>query len=271
MRHIDLEGETPPADWCARADALTAELRHMNDVGDVTGRDKLINDNRSLWRDLEPWLRERSHHKCWYSEARDCASYWHVDHWRPKKEVKDLAGNETDGYWWLAFKWQNYRLAGSAVNVPKSTKFPVREGTARAAGPHQDENDESPYLLDPVNPADPGLLSFDEKGKAIPGDPAGDWNRRRAEVTIDVLNLNFDGLTRGRHVCWEECDRRINKVRNLMGDLQKQASASKETELRLTICELRRMAAADAPFSAVVATCVRSQGVHWLTAQVLQQ
>lgn len=269
MRHIDLDDHTPPADWLARADALTAELHRLHAAGDIAGRNKLIDDNRALWRELEPWLRERSHHKCWYSEAKDCASYWHVDHWRPKKEVKDLAGNETDGYWWLAFKWQNYRIAGSAVNVPKSTKFPVREGTSRVTGPHQDENDESPYLLDPVNVADPGLLSFDENGKAIPSDPAGDWNRLRAEITVEVLNLNYYGLIRGRHACWEECDRRVNKVRNLMADLQKQVSDSKKAEVRLNICELRKMVSADAPFSAVVAACVRSQGVTWLTTQVL--
>lgn len=270
MRHIDLNSQSPPAAWIEKANALTEELCRLNSAGDIAGRDKLIDDNHNLWRELEPWLRERSHNKCWYSEAMDCASYWHVDHFRPKKIVKDLAGDETAGYWWLAFKWQNYRLAGSATNVPKSIKFPVREGTTRVTGPHQDENDESPYLLDPLNAADPGLLSFDDKGKAIPGDPAGEWNRRRAEITIEVLNLNFDGLTRGRHVCWEECDRCVNKAMNLMKAIQERASATDNAELAATVRKIQGMVAKDAQFSAVAVTCVRSQGVNWLAEAVFR-
>lgn len=270
MRHIDLEGKTPSADWIDRASALTAALRRLHAAGDIDGRNALIEDNDDLWKELVPWLASQSHDKCWYTEATNCASYWHVDHFRPKKEVKDRDGNKTDGYWWLAFKWQNYRLSGSAANVPKSTKFPLREGTARITGPDQDENDEYPYLLDPLEPTDPGLLSFDEKGKAIPGDPAGDWNRLRAEVSIEILNLNFDGLTRGRQVTWEECDRRVNKALNLMRSLQERASATDKALLKAVIDELRNMAAENAPFSAVVATCVRSQGVNWLVDSVLR-
>ena len=269
MIHIDLENQGPGPEWIATAKALTAELTRLNDLGDYAGRDQLIEKNRELWRKLEPWLRGLSHGKCWYSEAKDCAAYWHVDHFRPKNGVKDLDGNEFPGYWWLAFKWQNYRLAGSAINVPKSTKFPIRTGTTRIVGPHQDENDESPYLLDPIREGDPGLLSFNEKGKAIPGDPVGEWNRVRAEVSIEILNLNYDALARARQVCWEECDRRINKTLNLMSSIQSQASVTNQTELRDSIRELRRMASKTSQFSAVVATCVRSQGVHWLTSQVL--
>jgi hypothetical protein len=170
----------------------------------------------------------------------------------------------------LAFKWQNYRFAGSALNTPKSTKFPVRNGTTRISGPTQDENDEHPYLLDPTCEADPGLLSFDEQGKAIPGDPEGEWNRSRAEVSIDILNLNFDALVRGRQVLWEECDRRVNLALNLMSDIQARPSVTAKTRLRDTVRELRRFVATNAQFSAVATTCIRSQGVDWLADQVLR-
>jgi uncharacterized protein (TIGR02646 family) len=270
MRHINLEGQTPPIEWLDRAAALSQEVQAKHDAGDIEGRNRLIEDNADIWKELVPWLAERSHEKCWYSEATNCASYLHVDHFRPKKAVKDLDGNTSDGYWWLAFKWQNYRLSGSAVNIPKSTKFPLREDTIRAAGPHDDENDEFSYLLDPLNAADPALLSFNEKGKAIPGDPSRDWNRRRAEVTIDVLNLNYDGLTRGRQVYWEECDRWVNKALNLMNALQERASATKKAELETTIKDLCRKVSKDAQFSAVATTCVRSQGVNWLAEAVFR-
>ncbi len=269
MIHIDIDGKSPLLEWIEKAEALTQEIIRKHEEGDSVARDQLIEDNSNLWRKLEPWLRKLSSGKCWYSEAKDCAAYWHVDHFRPKKVVKDLDGNKSEGYWWLAFKWQNYRLAGSALNIPKSTKFPVRNGTTRAAGPLQDENDESPYLLDPVKEDDPGLLSFNEKGKVIPGDPNGLWNRDRAKVTIDILNLNYDVLVRARQVCWEECDRRANHVRVLMGEIQSQNSVTKNTQIRDGIRELRKMVVKSSQFSAVAATCIISQGVDWLTSQVL--
>lgn len=266
MRHIDIEDKSPDADWLEKAEKLTEKLKKLKTA---SARKKLIEANSKLWRELEPWLRQLSHDKCWYSEARDCASYWHVDHFRPKSEVKDLEGKTSAGYHWLAFQWQNYRLAGSVLNVPKSTKFPLREGTARAATPGADVADESPYLLDPINPLDPGLLSFDEKGRAISGDPEDCWNRKRAEVTIDILNLNYSRLTRARQICWADCDRKINRALNLMNDLQDHPSASKKAELKEKILSLREMVTADAQFSAVATTCVMSQGVHWLTKQVI--
>jgi len=269
MIHIDLDGKSPPDEWLAQANSLTEELIRLDAAHEYEARDKLIEDNQDVWRDLRGWLKELSFDKCWYSEAKNCASYWHVDHFRPKKKVSDLYRNTTTGYWWLSFKWQNYRLCGSATNVPKSIKFPIREGTLRATGPNQDENDESPYLLDPVIPEDPGLLSFNENGEAIPADPDGPWNKDRAKETITILNLNYADLRRGRKVRWEECDRRVNQARNLMAELQDQDSVTKRTELRNTIQEIKRMAAKSEEFSAVVRICVRSQGVEWLSSHVL--
>ena len=266
MRYIDIDGKSPDEDWLNRADTLTNQLLSLKTA---KARKKLIDANKSLWRELEPWLCELSHDKCWYSEAKDCASYWHVDHFRPKNEVKDLNGDIYEGYYWLAFKWQNYRLAGSALNVPKSTKFPVREGTTWAATPDEDTAEESPYLLDPISPLDPGLLSFDGSGNAIAGDPENRWNSQRADVTIKILNLNYDRLTRARQICWDECNRKINRVLNLMHDLQQNSSASKQATLKEIILQLQKMVACHSQFSAVATTCVLSQGVQWLSKQVM--
>ncbi len=210
MIHIDLDGKSPDSTWLARADAVTEQLM-QNGLSDDQ-RQKLIDDNQQIWRDLKPWLETLSNNKCWYSEARDCASYWHVDHFRPKKEIKDLEGSRHDGYWWLAFKWRNYRLAGSAVNTPKSTKFPVRDESRRACTPNHDVDDEFPYLLDPTCPEDPGLLSFDERGKARASHPCNNWYKERADVSIDILNLNYDSLKRGRKRVWDTCARHAREV-----------------------------------------------------------
>ena len=80
--------------------------------------------------------------KCWYSEAPDAVSDWHVDHFRPKKRTLDEDKTEHEGYHWLAFDWRNYRIAGSYTNSPhrdgqgvtrgKWDYFPLANGSVRA-------------------------------------------------------------------------------------------------------------------------------------------
>jgi uncharacterized protein (TIGR02646 family) len=264
--HISLEGHTPDAAWVARAESLTKQL--LRPGLKETDRHELIKDNERLWRDLEPWLRSLSHGKCWYSEARDCATHWHVDHFRPKNEVKDLDGQKYEGYWWLAFDWRNYRLAGSAPNIRKSSKFPVRHGRW-ACKPDDDLDDEFPYLLDPVCPEDPSLLGFDDQGKAMPAEPHEPWHRERAEVSIEILNLNYDSLKRGRKRVWDECMRHARDVLDCKDTIQKTASISKKQRLQDGVLALKKMVAPEAEFSAVAAYCIRAQGSQWLERAVL--
>ncbi len=269
MIYIDLSGKAPPAEWIVEADNLTARLL---EAADDDERFEIIDNNEATWKDLRGWLSEQSDGKCWYSEARDCASYWHVDHFRPKGDVKDFEnkkivdgdGEELPGYWWLAFKWQNYRLGGSAVNTPKSSIFPIRDERVRATDPIHDENDESPFLLDPTRVGDPGLISFHEKGHVVPGDPTGAWNRQRFEVSRKVYNLDFDFLVRGRQTCWTKCDEKITRLRILVAELQNKASRDMETKIDGKFDELREMTDRSAPFSAVAVTCIRSKGLGWL-------
>lgn len=266
MIFIDLNGKQPPQEWLDRAEEARAQLLAIDDPEE---RKKFIEDHARIWRDLAEWLKEQSHRKCWYSEAKETFSNWHVDHFRPKKKTKDLEGNETDGYWWLAFDWHNYRLAGSAGNIPKSTYFPLRAGCHRAVGPTEDVNDEEPCLLDPTRLTDPALLSFDDEGKIRPADPDGAWNKERAEVTIKVMNLNYGDLVSARKALWEQCNRKINRVLNLMKELQDRRSATKQAQVEEILIELRNMVSQTEPFSAVVATCVRSQGISWLNRAVV--
>lgn len=267
MIHINVDGKTPDALWLKRADSVTAMLMQSG-LSDAKRR-KLIDDNDQIWRDLAPWLKDLSHDKCWYSEARDCAAYWHVDHFRPKGEVKDLEGNSYEGYWWLAFNWKNYRLVGAAMNVPKSSKFPVRENTDWACGPDDDIDDESPYLLDPTCPEDPCLLSFDEQGKAIAAEPQYGWHNERADVSIKILNLNFDSLKRGRKRVWHSCRYQALEVLSCKDSIKRADSGSKKQKLRDGVAALKAMVNCEAEFSSVAAVCIMAQGDRWLERTVL--
>ena len=77
---------------------------------------------------IRNWLLEQFHNKCWYTEAQDAVSSFHVDHFRPKTRALDLEGNACEGYWWLAFEWTNYRISGQLINVKKKDLFPIVEG-----------------------------------------------------------------------------------------------------------------------------------------------
>jgi hypothetical protein len=129
--------------------------------------------------------------------------------------------------------------------------------------------DEDPCLLDPVRLTDPSLLSFDDEGKIRPTDSDGAWNKERAEVTIKVLNLNYGDLVSARKALWQKCDMKINRALNLMKELQEQGSATKKALVEEILIDLRSMVSQAEPFSAVAVTCVKSQGISWLSNAVI--
>jgi hypothetical protein len=264
MRHINTTNAKPPDAWLRKAEELTKQLCKIPNMHDKIA---FINKNQKFWKKLEKFLKDKSHGKCWYSEAKDCASYLHIDHFRPKSEVKGLNGEEFDGYWWLAFDWKNYRLSGGAVNTPKSSKFPVRPGTQRATAPENDIDDEEPHLLDPIKLTDPALLTFDEEGMPKSLYENG-WHKERVDVSIDILNLKFDSLVQARKKVWFECNNKINEAINLLSDTNTNKSKTKNTKFGSLINDIKQMTSEEAPFSMVATACVQTQGIQWLTRMV---
>jgi hypothetical protein len=135
-----------------------------------------------------------------------------VEHFRPKSEAKNVDGTVRDGYWWLAFDYTNYRLAGGVPNAKKGGWFPLFDGTDCSTAEFRCEESEVPYLLDPTRSADPLLLAFDEEGNAIPipssdnwATEVGKWNKIRAEESIKRYKLNeHDALPAERRKVWIE-------------------------------------------------------------------
>jgi len=116
MRYIDLDNHKPDQAWLDKSDALTAELIQLHKAGDIAARNQLIDDNANHWGQIKQWLLDISHNKCWFSEAKDIYSHLDVEHFRPKKEAKDIDGTKRDGYWWLAFDYKNFRACGNVGN-----------------------------------------------------------------------------------------------------------------------------------------------------------
>lgn len=266
MRRIFIKG-TPPADWVADAEAVTKLLRAASNEDE---RAKIIEKNEKLWRDdrIRNWLLKQFNDKCWYTEARESVSSIHVDHYRPKGRAKDLDGNGCEGYWWLAFAWDNYRICGQLINVKKLDIFPIVEGMRANANDPGSLTLEAPLLIDPLT--DQTRLITYEKDEdacvAVPAASINDAEKHRAEKTIEVLGLNLrDKLNRKRADFWDKCMMAITEYQHADGPhalrIVLQATAKKR---------LREMVAYDAEFSSVSEACIRKNAPEPLIASVLE-
>lgn len=200
------------------AATLDAEARQLEAQGKtklatdkIAERNKLIDDNSDHWGKLKPWLLALSHGKCWFTEAQDKAAHFDVEHYRPKKEAKDLDGTKHDGYWWLAFEYSNYRIAGNVPNRKKGGWFPLHPDSRRSKFGAQCEESETPHLLDPIEKTDVDLLAFDEEGNAIPVPGTKEpWILERVNVSIERLKLNeHDALPEARRQVWQKMSKAI--------------------------------------------------------------
>ena len=205
MRFIDnssLEDDLSQ-DWLDRSEAALEDLRRAARRHE---RVAILARSSNTWRELKDDLSKLSQGKCWYCETPRLRSDDAVDHFRPKGRVAELASHE--GYWWLAFDYRNFRLACTFCNSRrtgpdtvggKADHFPLRDESARAMCERHDLGNEEPLLLDPTDPADPGLLWFEPDGRAVPrySEVEDAWCCLRAETSIRLYHLN-EGKTKTR-------------------------------------------------------------------------
>jgi uncharacterized protein (TIGR02646 family) len=265
VRFIDVGDYEPDPAWMNRASRVLAELTA---TGTEEERNAIIDRNSGLWSELKDSLLKRSYGKCWFSEARDCFSFLHVEHFRPKRSAKDRDGTSHTGYWWLALDWRNFRICGSVGNTKKGTYFPLRSGCARARAPGADLRLEVPLLLDPTDPHDPTLLTFDVEGhaRAAAHLPAG-WERDRAECSIERLTLDFPPLMDKRRLLWAECWRRIRSYLEELALVDADPNNPvAHTQVRNAASDIRKMLTPSAELSAIARACIVGTGDPRVTA-----
>ncbi|KHD08572.1 hypothetical protein PN36_02120 [Candidatus Thiomargarita nelsonii] len=81
-------------------------------------------DFPSYWRkdDIKETLWEYHNRKCCYCERkRDLKRESDVEHFRPKAAVTE--DKEHDGYWWLAYEWDNYFFSCKLCNQEYKKKL----------------------------------------------------------------------------------------------------------------------------------------------------
>lgn len=259
MIYIDLENNPPPQDWIDRADIVTQELV---DEADSVLRNQIIDANQPLWNELKNHLSSLYNDKCWYTESINSGAHCHVDHFRPKKEVIDENGVKTEGYWWLAFDWMNYRFSGPAANVRKRSYFHVNAN--KALNYADNLNLEDILFLDPIKFRDPEELAFDNEGIVRPKETNKIIrNYKRARYSIIRLNLNSPSLIDKRKDKYRNAVillMRINKKLDLQSIIFDQA---REYEIETDMRQLWSMCSKNSEFSAAVKYCLKSSGFDW--------
>lgn len=232
MRHINLNK------FREKVEAFGWETIKQTQIVAMTGmtvvEKKEYIRTHPVWNELQPIMLELSNNKCWYSDSPIGNSDFEVDHFRPKSESKEKIDYNNpkskstilkeNGYWWLAYNWDNFRLAGAYANKlrrdrlqdnadvkGKGAYFPLDLINGRVANDEEDCSCEVPILLDPLEPDDVCLLTFD-KGIAIPATTDGD-EIDRVKKTIFYYHLDLDQLEKDRKITWDDCVEQIEDAK----------------------------------------------------------
>lgn len=262
MRHLEIDYNrlTLPKDWQIKSQELTDELLA---APDAKTRAEIIDKNQDHWKNIKPVLAKIFNYKCWYTEAPQQGTDVDVDHFRPKKRVQETLSSDSphDGYWWLAFRLDNYRFSCIVANRRrtdvdtgltggKADHFPLCEEFKRAKSPICDAEEEQPVLLDPLKATDVQLLLFKPDGEAMPRFSEEVFPRRfmRADQSIKLYNLNHSDFVRCRIELRDVIDKEIKSAVRFFNKLET-GDADNDFAYEETIRRLRKMRNQGAPFS----------------------
>ena len=228
-------------------------------------RSTTINSHSNLWKEVKPELKKIFHGKCWYTESPQAGTDVDVDHYRPKGHVakikKDGTGEPHPGYWWLAFKLENYRYSciyanrrrrdlESGETGGKADNFPLCDENNRAWCPEDDCFDEQPLLLDPCKRADVALLTFKDDGEAMPRFAKETRKRSfdRANASIKYYNLNHSDFKKARIAIRDELSKRIENAERYFRNLET-GDAGNDLAYEEAIRDLRNACSVKSPYS----------------------
>jgi len=117
-----------------------------------------------------------------------------IDHFRPINGVYENKKQNDFYYVWLAYEWTNLYLACNNCVVRKKNYFPIENQRSSIFG---DIKVEKPLLIDPCTNSPQRHLFFTNDGIIHPKSIKG-------KVTIDILDLNHEGLVNERKSTYKE-------------------------------------------------------------------
>lgn len=204
MREINIDNLELPDGWVIKAQtAIQAGVGQMQ-------------NHASVWQECKEPLKSLSNDKCFYCETIQERSDDAVDHFRPKSL-----------YPWSAFKTTNYRFSCTYCNSRrrdiennrlggKGNHFPLLREDMRATC-FDEEEYESPLLVDPCQPDEPGLIDFDDAGQPVPAYSEAEHRVRnlRAVTSIRLYHLDHQDLVDRRTVLAAKITRKVRAAERL--------------------------------------------------------
>lgn len=142
-------GNEPPDLATIRTDELERVRTLIVQQGRPPNSKELAQRYRAVARPL--W--EAQHYKCCYCEHRERLKNNDVEHFRPKTKADRRPGsNETHGYWWLTWTWENLLFACRNCNRTgaKGIDFPLAQGSVVLQSEDPPTGEETPLLIDPA-------------------------------------------------------------------------------------------------------------------------
>ena len=254
--------------------ALKTAAAELDAIADAKKRKAYINANRTKWSAVRDYLSGMSHGKCWYSEAREAVSRYQVDHFRPHGRAKQAAKDYCEGYSWLAFDAENFRLAGMLCNtvnqeyseesIGKGDWFPLRDPATRASIQSRSTGRETPILLDPIDPEEPYWLWFDQDGNVVPDPELTEPRKALVEQAITFLGLRQSMLNRRRRSRLRICLRAIRRYKEADALPRGERTARDTANLNEARGELLAMSAPTGEFAAAVRCLLIASGLKHL-------
>jgi hypothetical protein len=265
MIYIDFKKFRPSKRWQKKSKGHLSKLLRYHQFGKGHLIKRYIDKKQKFWGTIKNEIIKCTVNKCWFSEGTSDVSHFHIEHFRPKKEVtllgsdfthKDARKSNSDiGYWWLAFNYKNFRIAGPIANSYKGSFFPLEENSPVASSYSRRYLKETSLLLDPTVKDDVELLTFDITGMPTPVfDEAVDpWKHRRAAISIRVYGLLDDILLTARKDLTHDCERMITYIEKYDNLYQNDLTSTVYPEILYDLCfELKVLAKPEKRFSALV-------------------
>jgi hypothetical protein len=277
MIYIHRDATKIPEAWLRKALELLDRLEACSSPEErraVIETHQNRNGGRTLWAELKDVLLEMSYGKCWYTEARDDVSDWHVDHYRPKNRAVGDDESVREGYHWLAFDWENFRISGSFANSPhkdaagetrgKWDYFPLLTADSAATWTRRDFSKEVPLILDPTKQSEATSIVFDEEAFPKPAYAISPLATLRVERTTYYLFLDAPRLIEGRKREWRNCLKWIREFEELIPINPELVDEHRFAQLSRIEANIRAMTRPDHPYASMIRSCLRLRGMDYL-------
>ena len=165
-----------------RREEVLREIRKLANSGELKSE-----HFENLWSNpkVKNFLYESQHGKCCYCERKRDKREADVEHFRPKAEVKE-AGENHQGYWWLAYSWENLLIACKTCNQEyKKSKFPLKDEKKRSYTENCDLGEEEPFLINPLEENPELFIDYDLEETRLMAKAIGKCER--GEKTVSEL------------------------------------------------------------------------------------